>query len=625
MTLDPLLRDAWSGLTDLLRPPLGYRLDAALLTTFGMSFEALLASLLAVHDVEEPDDQPDTISRVIAATRTADKVRVLVQAGTVSAPLKALPPALASLLEPIVVPVQPKDGVFHPKLWLLRFTPQSDRPPFGMPASLVRVVVGSRNLTGSENLELGLSFTATPVGRPDALAQQLVRIVERCESMATRPMGGIVRTLTDALQGCVFHTTPEMANTFDLLWQEPGQTRVVDALPTGCREIIAISPFLGDKAVRELLDRCDRLSLISNPGELAHLSAETLALADARAAQQGQPALLAFRDGIADGGSDEPAEGEEEAPRIDSVHAKALFIESTTGETLTLIGSANATLRGWGLTSSRNVECMAAMTPGLPPRVFRSQFMEDKQGALKGWLQPFRAEQRQDVSEDERLERELQLTSQQLAGLAYAIRYEQATSALSVAFASDCVAPFVSPETTTELLPIALFDETAVESSRESWRSLADLTDGSVVFPDIPLARVSPFLVIRVSRAGVRPHHRIACGSLDLGGTARQARDDAARAELLASTDPADVLDKLVAGLGFVSRGNVRHSQDGVRRIDLIRGVGKRPHTSLEQLLRAIVAYPHVARELTLLLGDHLDDEFRQFVSDLEQATGGIA
>jgi hypothetical protein len=625
MTLDPLMRDAWSGLTDLLRPLPGYRLDAALLTTFGMSFEALLASLLALHDVEEAGDQPDTISRVIAATRTANKVRVLVQAGTVSAPLKTLPPALASLLEPIVVPVTPDTGVFHPKLWLLRFAAASERPPFGMPEWMVRVVVGSRNLTASDNLELGLSLTGTPARRPDGLAQQLGQIMGRCEHMATRPVGDIVQTLTHTLRSCAFDGTPEMAKAIDLHWQEPGQARIADALPTGCREIIAISPFVGDSTVRDLLSRSDRLTLISNPTELAHLSAETLAVAEARSTKQGRPALLAFQDGIADGGSDEPTEGEGESPYIDSVHAKALFIETATGETLSLIGSANATMRGWGLTSSRNVECMAAMTPGVPPGIFRSQFMEDKQGALKGWLQPFRAEQRQDVSEDDRLERELQLTAQLLAGLAYAMRYEQATSTLSVTLAPDGVAPAVSTETTTELLPFALFDETSGERSRDSWQSLAGLNDSSLVFLDIPLARVSPFLVIRVSRAGVRSHYRIACATLDLGDTARQARDDAARAELLASTDPADVLDKLVAGLGFSGRGSSRQVPDGVRRSDLVRGSGKRPHTSLEQLLRAIVAYPHLARELTLLLGDHLDDEVRRFVSDLQHATVGVA
>lgn len=315
MTLDPLMRDAWRGLTDLLRPPPGYRIDAALLTTFGLSFEALLASLLAMHDVEEAGDQTDTIGRVIAATRTAETVRVLVHDGSIRAPLKTLPPALASLLEPIVVPVRPTEGVFHPKLWLLRFARESKVFTSEEPEWMLRVVVGSRNLTASRNLELGLSLTGTPAHRPDAVAKQLRDIVRRCDQLATRPIGGIAETLIETLRACAFALPEEMAESLSLRWQEPGKQSMAEALPAECREIIAISPFVVDAAVQSLLRRCERLTLISNPTELAHLSADTLAVAETRGTQTGQPVLLAFRDGIADGGSGEPTEGDGESPR----------------------------------------------------------------------------------------------------------------------------------------------------------------------------------------------------------------------------------------------------------------------------------------------------------------------
>lgn len=623
MTLDPLMREAWCGLTDLLRPPLGYRLDAALLTTFGLSFEALLASLLAMHDVEETGDQTDTIGRVIAATRTADTVRVLVHDGTITAPLKALPPALASLLEPIVVPVRPAEGVFHPKLWLLRFARESEVATTDEPEWMLRVVLGSRNLTASANLELGLRLTGTPAPRPDAVAQQLRDIVRRCDSLATRPISGIAGTLIETLNACAFALPAEMAESVALRWQEPGQQRIAEALPPQCREIIAISPFVVDTTVQNLLQRCERLTLVSNPTELAKLSADTLAAAEARGAQSGQPVLLAFRDGIADGGTDEPTEGEGESPGLDSVHAKALFIETMTGEILTLIGSANATARGWGLTSSCNVECMAVMRPGVAPSVVRSQFLRDKQAALNGWLQPFQAHQRQELTDAQRTERELQLTVQQMAGLAYVMRYEPSTSTLHVIIAAGNEPMAVAEGTIVECLPFGCLGDDAGESLRHAWQPLPAQSGASLVFLDVPLARVSPFLVVRVSRAGQRPHQRIACATLDLGESSREARDEAARAELLASTDPADVLDKLVAGLGFVTGPIGRASPQGTRPTDLVRGGSRRPRTSLEQLLRAIIAHPVLARELTLLLGDHLDDEVRQFVADLEQATAG--
>jgi hypothetical protein len=625
MTLDPLMRDSWSGLTDLLRPPPGFQLDAGLLTTFGMSFEALLASLLAMHDVEEASDQPDTISRVIAATRMSEKVRVLVQAGTISAPIKTLPPALATLLEPMVVEVRPADGVFHPKLWLLRFVGEEIRPSGGEREWMLRLVVGSRNLTASDNLELGVSLSGTSGKSADALAAQLTQILARCERMVGPKLGDVSRTLAGALSHCSFEAIPETASAMSLSWQEPGQRRIVDDLPTGCREIIAISPFVVDTTVLELLDRCERLTLISNPTELARLSAATLEATEARCKSQEAPSLLAFQDGIAEGGDGEPIEGEGESPRLDSVHAKALFIETAAGETVTLIGSANATTRGWGLAPTRNVECMAVMTPGVPPRAIRSQLLQDKQGRLKGWLQPFRPDQRQDTSEDERLERELQLAAQQLASLRFTMRYDQDTSALSVSLATDRGSPTLPEDAIAECLPFALVQETAAGLASEGWQPLLSLQHGALVFLDVRLANVSAFLVIRVSRAGARPHHRIACATLDLEDALRQSRDDHARAELLASTDPADVLDKLVAGLNFTGAGNGRSAPNGSRHSSLVHGSTSRPRTSLEQLLRAIVARPILARELTLLLGDHLDEEVRQFVSDLEIATAGAS
>jgi hypothetical protein len=623
MTLDPLRREAWCGLTDLLRPPPGYRLDAALLTTFGLSFEGLLASLLAMHDVEEAGDQTDTIGRVIAATRTADTVRVLVHDGTITAPLKTLPPALASLLEPIVVPVRPAEGVFHPKLWLLRFAREYKAVTTDDPEWVLRVVIGSRNLNASANLELGLSLTGTPAPRPDATAQQLRDIVRRCDRLATRPISGLTATLIETLNACAFALPAEMAASAALRWQEPGRQPIADALPVQCREIIAISPFVVDTTVQSLLQRCERLTLVSNPTELAQLSAETLAAAETRGDQTGQPVLLAFRDGIADGGTDEPTEGEGESPCLDSVHAKALFIETMTGETLTLIGSANATARGWGLTSSCNIECVAVMRPGVALSAVRSQFLRDKQGALNRWLQPFQSHQRQELTDAQRTERELQHTAQRMAGLTFMMRYEALTSTLHVCIAAVSEPITVSEGTSVECLPFGCLGDDAGESLRYAWQPLPAETGASLVFLDVPLARVSPFLVVRVSRPGLRPHQRIAYATLDLGETSRQARDKAARAELLASTDPADVLDKLVAGLGFVTAGSGRALTQAARAHDLVRGTGRRPRTSLEQLLRAIIAHPVLARELTLLLGDHLDDEVRQFVADLEQATAG--
>jgi hypothetical protein len=68
---------------------------------------------------------------------------------------------LYGLLEPMVVPVTaPLGGVFHPKVWALRFVPTSAGPPV-----LFRLLVLSRNLTHDRCWDVALALTGSPTGR----------------------------------------------------------------------------------------------------------------------------------------------------------------------------------------------------------------------------------------------------------------------------------------------------------------------------------------------------------------------------------------------------------------------------------------------------------------------------
>ena len=76
------------NLLDLLRPPAGYRLDAAVGTTYSLDFVALTAVLLALVDAE-PDDDEGTAKHVDslhAITRLTDRIRVFVNRGQTSGP-----------------------------------------------------------------------------------------------------------------------------------------------------------------------------------------------------------------------------------------------------------------------------------------------------------------------------------------------------------------------------------------------------------------------------------------------------------------------------------------------------------------------------------------------------------
>ena len=145
---------------DFLRPPAGYALDAAVLTTFSLDLEALLALPLAV--LAHADGGVDEVLAgpllLLEALRQAgDRVHVFVDQAGIAIPRAER--SLYAMLEASVHPVRaPNEGAFHPKVWLARFRCE-DEPP------LIRVAVLSRNLTFDRSWDIALTSEAIPAGK----------------------------------------------------------------------------------------------------------------------------------------------------------------------------------------------------------------------------------------------------------------------------------------------------------------------------------------------------------------------------------------------------------------------------------------------------------------------------
>ncbi len=115
-----LAPDSRRTLLDQLRPPAGYRLDAAVGTTFTLDLTAALVPPLAFASFAIRSTT-DPVSVLEAVRSCADRVDVFAQEGYVRAPSRYTD--LMAFLEPMLHEVQaPPGGLFHPKLWLLRFT-----------------------------------------------------------------------------------------------------------------------------------------------------------------------------------------------------------------------------------------------------------------------------------------------------------------------------------------------------------------------------------------------------------------------------------------------------------------------------------------------------------------------
>lgn len=132
---------------EALIPPIGFRLEHAIGTTYSLDLETLTAVSIALGLIEDTDSELVTnpISMLSALQKIADRITVFCEAGQIKLPAKAN--ALCLILEKMVVPVSlPFDKkinrypAFHPKTWLLEYSNEEGK-------QLYRFVVMSRNMT----------------------------------------------------------------------------------------------------------------------------------------------------------------------------------------------------------------------------------------------------------------------------------------------------------------------------------------------------------------------------------------------------------------------------------------------------------------------------------------------
>ena len=184
-------------LTDALRPPAGFSVDAALATTYTLDLHSLLLAPLAMaaYDHTEGDgaaiDAATPVALLESIRRHADRTIVLCQAAGIHVPPTY--PRLAAFAEGMVAEVPPPPGgTFHPKIWVLRFIDATG-------STRHRFVCLSRNLTGDRSWDTVLvcdeDSQASAVLDPAPVAT----FVSELLGMLVRPLDGARRDLVDDL------------------------------------------------------------------------------------------------------------------------------------------------------------------------------------------------------------------------------------------------------------------------------------------------------------------------------------------------------------------------------------------------------------------------------------------
>ncbi|MCG5534019.1 phospholipase D family protein [Halorhodospira sp. 9621] len=182
--------DARQVATEVLRPPAGYTLDRTVLTSYSLDLEVVLALPLAVlaqsdRGVEELLEDP--LLLLEALREASGRVQVFVDASGIALP--RVQRELYAALEASVHPVRaPGQGVFHPKVWVARFTGEQDG------RVLLRVAVASRNLTFDRSWDVALVSEAEPGAEAEPGSEPLAALVRDLPGLAVQPLA---RPLTE--------------------------------------------------------------------------------------------------------------------------------------------------------------------------------------------------------------------------------------------------------------------------------------------------------------------------------------------------------------------------------------------------------------------------------------------
>lgn len=342
--LNPSVRSLY---TSALTPPPGMVFDETLATTFSMDPALLLETpvYLALMAADGQGD-PDPLSVLEAMRRYAKAISVYVQKGRIQVPRVAKPNPLFGYLEGMVIEVRaPKGGVFHPKVWAIRFVDPDGR------GAMYRLVVLTRNMTTDPSWDLSLQLEGV-IGRRKAVQNKpLAHFFKTLPELATGAMDKARQAQAHRFSEELHRVAWELPEGFDeLAFYLPG-TKGYEWRPPAANRMAVISPFCADEALRSLVKETKApVALISRPETLSGLHKETLALFS-------QCLHLDEAAETEDGEALNPADH----PRATGLHAKAYLFETRhyTDFTHLVMGSANATNAAFQ--ASNNIEILVGL------------------------------------------------------------------------------------------------------------------------------------------------------------------------------------------------------------------------------------------------------------------------
>ncbi|NLY90736.1 MAG: hypothetical protein GX081_03915 [Firmicutes bacterium] len=361
--------------TSELAPPPGYEFDRAIATTFSLDLLTLLIAplSLALFNVKNKEEVlKDNIAVIEALQRTVKRLGIFCQQGRI-----------------LEVNPQREHGVFHPKIWLLRFTNGED--------ILYRFICLSRNMTFDQSWDTVLTLEGRlEQQRKNAFARNrpLADFIRRLPEYSVNPVPDRIKEDAFLLADEVLRVRFEAPTGFDeqLAFYPLGLSGVPQLKFANYSRLMIVSPFLSEELLVSLLANGQNNVLISRGDALDAIPDATLRRIKANTE------IYIFDEAGERPEAAELENLEEDGPSIEEdrsgLHAK-LYILEKGWEARLLTGSANATEAGF---RGGNVEFLVELT-GKKSRVGIDQILgnENDQDSLRNLLRHY-----QRTEEDER-------------------------------------------------------------------------------------------------------------------------------------------------------------------------------------------------------------------------------
>lgn len=463
--LEPQSRAA---LTEQLKPPAGFELSHAVGTTFTLDLATALAVPLsfASHRLAA---QGDTLGVLDSIRRAADRVDVFAQAGEISMGTRS---DLVAFLEPMVHPVAPRRGLFHPKVWFLEYR-AGERTAF-------RFLCASRNLTADRSWDVVVRLDGEPAAvgekrQAAAVNRPLVELLRRLPSLAVLALDPARRARID-----------ELAERWrNITWEQPDPMRSIAFHVLGVpgspapdlhgKRALIVSPFLSDDGLRMLRTGVrTETHVLSRAESIDRLRPDSL---DSKLSTYVLDEAATYSPDDTDGHTGFVPPGE----RLAGLHAKAVVIDRLDGAHV-LLGSANATDAGW----RSNVEVMVEFVGPIPKVGVQATL--DALGELK---EEYATDGGSEPDAKEEAERKLEVFVRALAAARFSVRVLPADPYMLRVWADDTVASALARRAGEVSVRWHLLTRPDLGSGIVS----ASESDG-VLLRGLPLADITPFVVL---------------------------------------------------------------------------------------------------------------------------------